>query len=124
MYPIVGIINLFVYILKYPTRSSVSSDLGLLQMAAGYFGYLNYATTSLHPFSFTKDIVKLAQTATETVQGSHGGGNEALPSSTAGFEISGSDGVDLGSWDEVGLFFPSSFLSTLYIWLALSFFVR
>lgn len=111
------------YILKYPTRSTVSSDLGLLQMAAGYFGYLNYATTSLHPFPFTKDIVKLAQTATEKLQGSHGAGSEALPSSTAGFEISGNDGMDLCSWDEVGLFFPFYFFSYTEVWLVPFFFV-
>ncbi|KAH0829252.1 putative fungal specific transcription protein [Fonsecaea pedrosoi] len=100
LYPIVGMINLFVYILKYPTRSSVPSDLGLLQMAAGYFGYLDYATTSTKRFPFTKDIVKLAQNATERAQGSHRGGSEVLPALTAGLETNGNDGMDLCSWDE------------------------
>lgn len=94
-------INLFVYILKYPTRSSVSSDLGLLQMAAGYFGYMDYATTSIKSWPFTKDIVKLAHNVTERVQGSHGGSSEALPALTAGLESSGNDSMGLWSWDEV-----------------------
>ena len=94
-------INLFVYILKYPTRTSVSSDLGLLQMAAGYFGYLDYATSSTKSFPFTKDILQLARTATERARGSREGGADAVPTSVPAFDTSGSDVIDLSSWDEV-----------------------
>ena len=94
-------INLFVYILKYPNRTSVSSDLGLLQMAAGYFGYLDYATSAIKSFSFIKDIVQIARVATERVRNSQISGGEALPTSHAPVDPSIYDAFDLSSWDEV-----------------------
>jgi hypothetical protein len=99
-------INLFVYILKHPGRPSVASDLGLLQMAAGYFGYLDYATSTFRSLSFTKDIAQLARLVTERVRDSQGGGGEAISPSHAAADSSIHDAFDLSSWDEVRLPFP------------------
>ena len=94
-------INLFVFILKHPTRPSVSSDLGLLQLAAGYFGYLDYATSAMKSFSFIKDIVQIARFATDRVRDSQSSGGEPLPTSQAPVDTSIYDAFDLSSWDEV-----------------------
>lgn len=98
-------INLFVCILKHPSRASAASDLGLLQMGAGYFGYLEYATASLRCFPFAGDIAKLAQKAMEKVQESHGSGSQSLPASTICLENGGDELMNQYSWDEVRTFF-------------------
>lgn len=94
-------INLFVYVLKHPTQRSVFSDLGLLQMAAGYFGYLDYATASNKSFPFTKDLVSLAQNAVQRAQGPRAAGTEVPAPSSDAFEANGNELLDLTSWDEV-----------------------
>lgn len=103
-------INLFVYILKHPGRPSVSSDLGLLQMAAGYFGYLDYATSAIRSLSFVKDIAQLARLVTERVRDSHGDGSEALSTSHAAVDTSIHDAIDLSSWNEVRIPLSSPFI--------------
>ena len=70
-------------------------------MAAGYFGYVDYATSAIKSFPFMKDIVQLARLATERVGDAQGGGNEALPISHAGADTGFPDAIDLSSWDEV-----------------------
>ncbi|KIV94020.1 hypothetical protein PV10_05183 [Exophiala mesophila] len=101
LYPLVGMINLFVYILKHPTQRSVSSDLGLLQMAAGYFGYMDYATASNKSFPFTKDLVTLAQNVVQRAQGPRTTASTEVPTTSGdAFEAGGTDTLDLTSWDE------------------------
>jgi hypothetical protein len=55
-----GVINLFIYILKYPTLSSVHSDLALLDIAAGHFGHVKLLTASELEFTFPREIATLA----------------------------------------------------------------
>lgn len=54
---------MFTYILGFPSLPSVSADLGLLDMVAGYFGYLGFSTSSQISLSFAKEITQWARAA-------------------------------------------------------------
>ena len=54
-------INLFIYVLLNPTLASVPSDLALLDVAAGYFGQMEFVTSSRLRFPFARDIAALAR---------------------------------------------------------------
>lgn len=64
-YPISGLINLFVYILKDPSRPSAPADVALLDVAAGHFSHLEYLTSSEPGFPFPREIARLARTTLE-----------------------------------------------------------
>ncbi|OAL46312.1 hypothetical protein IQ07DRAFT_546322 [Pyrenochaeta sp. DS3sAY3a] len=60
-FPMIGMTNLFVHVLKNPLAESSARDIGLLDLAAGYFGYLDYATDSTVAFPFVRDLGNLAR---------------------------------------------------------------
>ncbi|KAH6700646.1 fungal-specific transcription factor domain-containing protein [Leptodontidium sp. MPI-SDFR-AT-0119] len=62
-FPLMSMVNLFTYILGFPSLPSVSADLGLLDMVAGYFGYLGFSTSSQISLSFAKEITQWARAA-------------------------------------------------------------
>jgi hypothetical protein len=62
-FPFTGMLNLFTYVLNFPSLPSVQSDIDLLDMAAGYFGYLGFSTLSHVTVSFAKEIAQWARTA-------------------------------------------------------------
>lgn len=59
-YPIFAHINLFIYLLKYPNMSTTSADLGLLDVSAGHFGYIEFLTSSQMSVSLPRETVNLA----------------------------------------------------------------
>lgn len=62
-YPMHAFINLFIYILRFPMLDSVSGDLALLDVSAGYFGQMDFVTGSELSFTFARDIAALARQA-------------------------------------------------------------
>jgi hypothetical protein len=58
--PIVALINLFIYILQNPNHPRVQSDLTLMDVGAGYFARLKFATDSEFSIDFAKEIAVLA----------------------------------------------------------------
>lgn len=60
-----AVINLLVYILKYPTHPAVQSDLALLDIVAGHFGHIHILTSSHVTFTFAREVAGLAN---DTVQ--------------------------------------------------------
>jgi hypothetical protein len=64
-YPMLAIINIFIYILKYPTLASTQSDLALLDIGAGHFGQIHYLTSAYVSFKFPRDIIGLAHRAVD-----------------------------------------------------------
>jgi hypothetical protein len=60
-YPMVGLINLFIYVLRFPTIPSVQLDVALLDVAAGHFAHLEFITSSELTFSFTREVAALAR---------------------------------------------------------------
>ena len=59
-YPVHAVVNLFLYILKYPTLPTASADLGLLDVCAGHFGYVEYLTASRVSISLPRDAANIA----------------------------------------------------------------
>jgi len=62
IFPLIALINLFIYVLQYPTLPSVEEDIGLMYMVAGHFSYLEFAFTEM-TFPFTRDVANLARLA-------------------------------------------------------------
>lgn len=58
-----AVINLFIYILKYPTHSTVHSDLALLDIVAGHFGRVHLLTSSQVSFTFPREVAGVASEA-------------------------------------------------------------
>ncbi|KAJ0418340.1 fungal-specific transcription factor domain-containing protein [Aspergillus carlsbadensis] len=62
-YPLLAIVNLFIYILKNPAADTVQSDLALLDIGAGHFGHVHLLTSFKVSFSFPRDVARVAQRA-------------------------------------------------------------
>ena len=60
-YPMVGLINLFISLLKNPTLPSAQSDVALLDMVAGHFAHMEFVTSSELAFPFTREVAALAR---------------------------------------------------------------
>lgn len=59
-YPMVGFINLFIYILKFPGHPSTQSDVALLDVITGHFGHMGFVTSSELRFGFAREAAALA----------------------------------------------------------------
>ncbi|KIW32550.1 uncharacterized protein PV07_04081 [Cladophialophora immunda] len=59
-YPIYAHLSLFVHVLKHPTFPTASADLGLLDICAGHFGYIDFMTSSEISISLARESVNLA----------------------------------------------------------------
>lgn len=54
-------INLFTHVLQHPGRESTQSDLSLLDIGAGHFARLEFATESVISHSFSREVAQLAR---------------------------------------------------------------
>ncbi|RDW90935.1 hypothetical protein BP5796_02100 [Coleophoma crateriformis] len=59
-YPLLGMINLFTYVLRHPLKEGIRADVALLDIAAGYFSRLEFPAPQMST-PFTKDIARLAR---------------------------------------------------------------
>lgn len=59
-YPMIGLINLFIYILKFPGQASAVSDVALLDVVTGHFGHMEFVTSSELRFGFAREAAALA----------------------------------------------------------------
>ena len=55
-YPMHAFINLFIHIIKFPRTDLIRTDLALLDVAAGYFGQMDFVTGGKLSFPFVRDI--------------------------------------------------------------------
>ncbi|KAH0846011.1 putative fungal specific transcription factor [Fonsecaea pedrosoi] len=69
--PMYALINLFIYILQNPNRYGIQSDLALMEVGAGYFARVKFATASEISISFAREIATLAREATERAHRLH-----------------------------------------------------
>lgn len=67
-FPMHAFMNLFIFVIGNPTLPSARSDLALLDVAAGFFGQLEFVTSSKLRFSFARDIAALARTVVDNAQ--------------------------------------------------------
>lgn len=84
----IGVINLFISILRSPKSSTAESDVALLDLATGYFGHLQFVTASELNFSFPREVSRLARA---TVARTHDQSSTKM--STMG-------SLDIGLWAE------------------------
>ncbi|KAF2481569.1 hypothetical protein BDY17DRAFT_326250 [Neohortaea acidophila] len=68
-FPLYAAINLFIYILKYPALETAAADLGLLDVCAGAFGYIEFSTQSQVSVSFPSEIASIAREMIRTCRG-------------------------------------------------------
>jgi hypothetical protein len=61
-------VNLFIYVMENPHLPSVQSDLALLDIAAGYFGQMEFVTSSEVSCSFGRDIAALARSVVDNAR--------------------------------------------------------
>lgn len=67
-YPLVGFVNVFIHVLKYPTLPSTRSDIALMDMVVGHFGHLGFLSASEAASSFTRQLVMIAYTTANKAQ--------------------------------------------------------
>ncbi|KAK5046782.1 hypothetical protein LTR84_007136 [Exophiala bonariae] len=64
-YPLIGVTNLFIHILKAPKLPSVAADLALLDVAAGHYGRVELITESDMSFPFARKLAEIARKAVD-----------------------------------------------------------
>ena len=67
-YPIIGLINLFIYILKFPNIPSAPSDVALMDVGTGHFGTLEFITKDLS-FHFAREVAAIASATVSKAKG-------------------------------------------------------
>ncbi|ETS87776.1 hypothetical protein PFICI_01604 [Pestalotiopsis fici W106-1] len=60
-FPLVGLINLFVCIIKDPLAPTAASDLLLLDLVVGHFGYLEWMSSSELNLAFPREVASYAR---------------------------------------------------------------
>ncbi|KAL0260209.1 hypothetical protein SLS55_003893 [Diplodia seriata] len=66
-YPLVGLLHLFVHIIKSPRASTVQYDLALLEDICGHFARLKYTTSSALSFPHLKELCRFAERTVESI---------------------------------------------------------
>lgn len=64
-YPMTGLINLFIHILRLPSLSTARSDIALLEVIAGHFANMEFVTGSELSFPFGRNVAALARKTVE-----------------------------------------------------------
>ncbi|OQU99364.1 Fungal specific transcription factor domain-containing protein [Cladophialophora immunda] len=60
-FPLVGLINLFLHVIQHPTLPTANSDISLMDVVVGHFGYMEYASGSELVFKFPRKVVLYAR---------------------------------------------------------------
>jgi hypothetical protein len=68
-YPLLGMINMFASILKTPAGPATEKDMGVIDMAAGYFAYLDYSTDAVFSFDLVKNLAQWARQVVAQARG-------------------------------------------------------
>jgi hypothetical protein len=83
-FPLLGMINMFISILRSPLGDSALGDVALLEMAAGHFAYLDYTTEAVFSLSFIKNLSQWARQAIGKAAAGNGNQQEPLHATTRG----------------------------------------
>ena len=59
--PMIGLVNLLVHVLQFPSLPSAQSDVALMDVVVGHFGHLEYVTSSELAFPFAREVASLAR---------------------------------------------------------------
>ena len=66
-YPMIGFINLFIHVLRFPGSPSARSDIALLEVIAGHFAQMEFITNSELSFPFARNVAALARNTVDKV---------------------------------------------------------
>lgn len=66
-----GMINLFIHIVKSPALSTAPSDVALLDVVAGHFGHLEFVSSVEASFGFTRELANIARSLVQKTQKQH-----------------------------------------------------
>lgn len=86
-YPLLGLINIFIYVLKDLGATSIPSDLALMDIVAGHFGYLEYYSSSRLSFPFVGELTSIARAAVKKSKDRHS--DTLLPSQAVSMNTMG-----------------------------------
>lgn len=75
-FPLLALLNLFIFVLQDPSLPSTSSDITLMEMIVGHFSYLEYETANELRFPFTREIVRLSREVVRRAQSMRNQGGE------------------------------------------------
>jgi hypothetical protein len=85
-YPLAGLVNLIIYLLKNPQSPSVAADMSLMDIVVGHFGYLEFVSSSVMMFPFPREITsytrRLVEKANKRPSQGVGGPSTHVPSTT------------------------------------------
>ncbi|KAJ9614387.1 hypothetical protein H2200_002523 [Cladophialophora chaetospira] len=86
-FPMVGLINLFLYILKYPSLTTALGDVSMLDIAVGHFGHLEVITASDLSYPFARELARIAYQTVKRCSGAPSGRTRpATPAIVAGLQ--------------------------------------
>ena len=60
-YPMAGLINLFIHVVRFPVLSTARSDIALLDVIAGHFAHMEFVTDSELNFPFARNVAAIAR---------------------------------------------------------------
>lgn len=106
----VGLINLFIYILKFPALPSAQSDVALLDVITGHFGHMEFVSLLDLRFPFAREAAALAHATVRRAKDKTFE-SPALPSFTDG----GPAAMDLDTFKEVSFSLQSSYLLCYFL---------
>ncbi|KAF3009192.1 hypothetical protein E8E14_006037 [Neopestalotiopsis sp. 37M] len=96
-FPLVGLINLFVCIIKDPLAPTAASDLLLLDLVAGHFGYLEWMSSSELNLAFPREVTSYARDLVSKAK--HGTANAPKSNGTTLRGAQGGQNLDMTSID-------------------------
>ncbi|CAH0046653.1 unnamed protein product [Clonostachys solani] len=67
-FPLVGLINMFVCVLKNPLNPSTMSNLALMDIVVGHFGYVEFLSSSKLDLSFPREVASYARNLVKNVR--------------------------------------------------------
>ncbi|VUC32619.1 unnamed protein product [Clonostachys rosea] len=74
-FPLVGLINMFVCVLKDPLSPSTASNLSLMDIVVGHFGYVEFLSSSKLDLSFPREVASYARNLVKKVKEEKDSGN-------------------------------------------------
>ncbi|KAL4940597.1 fungal-specific transcription factor domain-containing protein [Aspergillus oleicola] len=67
-YPLLGLINIFISVLRAPLDNTTATNLALTEVAAGHFGYLEYLSNNQMTFPYVGEIGRLARAVVKSAR--------------------------------------------------------
>ncbi|CAG9988756.1 unnamed protein product [Clonostachys byssicola] len=103
-FPLVGLINMFVCVLKNPLSPSTPSNLALMDIVVGHFGYVEFLSSSKLDLSFPREVASYARNLVKKVKEENGHTTSTSQSLNVQSSLSAQDPIataDMSAFDPV-----------------------